>query len=226
MDLLLINLGILRIRILTVLVFIVVMASGFVFAKEPADLKQSATEAIAANQNASTEVACTNLSASCAALCRAFRLDESRAMAMEIKAKETRSAAEEAKHYAVFYEDLARQKTVDSKQPKEKPSQSAQSSPILLWKTADYLLRLLVPPHARNNDQTKNISSMNSTSRSSANALTPQEKDADKARKKANQAWVEAETAIEKAEAAEKEAEQARTAADQARISYEGCLGK
>jgi hypothetical protein len=213
------------VRILSIfLCFLAVIATGVVSAEEISHLKETSTKGIRANPIAATQDPCSNPLAHCDELLQASRLEESRALAMAETAMEARSISEKAKRSAVFYEDLARQKTVDAKQSYTQTSRSVKPSSKLLWRSADILLRLLVPRHVRKDYWSKGLPDQSSVSHHPANVFPPQEEDAAKARNQGDKAWVAAETAIEKAEAAENAAEKARAAADKARFSHEGCV--
>ena len=208
------------------LLFLAAIATSVVFSEETSYLKETSTEEMPADPIAAQQDPRSNPPADCDELLQASRLEESRTLAMAETATEARSIAEKAKQSAVFYEDLARQKTVDAKQPYTQTSRSVRPSSKLLWRSADILLRLLVPRHARKGYWSKGIPDQSSVSQHPANVSTTQEEDAAKAREQADKARMEAEAAKKKADAAENAAEKARAASDKARLSYEGCVGK
>lgn len=195
-----------------------------VFAEESSYPKEASTDAMPADPMATAKDFLTNLSAPCEELLNASRLEEFHAMTLEATAKEARSIAEKAKN-----EDLTKQQTLKAmpaylSTPSKNKSSKAKTGPKLIWKTADFLLRQLVPREARNRDRNKN--SQDQSSASQPQAKISLEEAAAPLKYKAAHAKKKAEEAVIAAEGAESSAGKARAAANETRLSYEKCIGR
>lgn len=166
------------------------------------------------------ESPCAKLPAPCNILCQEAWSAESRAVALEATANDARFIADKARNRAVYYEDLAKLKTQEAMNQNTKKPWIVKRQAYLLWKSADFLLRFLVPRDARNTYRSKSIPDKD---RTDAKGPTRKEEEAAEATKKADEAWEIADSDKKAADAAKGAAEAARAAADAARRSYEGC---